>query len=161
MLENLDLGAGITEQIEEQRQEVLARVTGDLEPVVAAEAFGRATSLLDRLVGSRCPVRLAELAPHVAARELEVFLEPSDDDGSSVISGAVDLVYTDPDDGRLVVADYKTDRVETEEAIEERVERYRPQLAVYASALEQALNLEEPAHTELWFLGADRIVRTN
>jgi ATP-dependent exoDNAse (exonuclease V) beta subunit len=93
------------------------------------------------------------------ARELEVFREPDDDDGTSVISGAVDLVYTDPSDRRLVVADYKTDAVEDDAEIAERVERYRPQLETYARALEEALALEKRPSTELWFLHSDRIVR--
>ncbi len=104
-------------------------------------------------------MRLGQLAPAIVARELPVFLRPAEDNGTSVISGAVDLVYRDPEDGRLVIADYKTDRVESETEIAARVDRYQPQLAIYARALEEALGLEERPHTELWFLHADRIVR--
>lgn len=40
------------------------------------------------------------------------------------------------EDGRLVIVDYKTDRVKTPE---ELIERYRDQLNIYAYALRQTL----------------------
>jgi ATP-dependent exoDNAse (exonuclease V) beta subunit len=76
-----------------------------------------------------------------------------------VVSGIVDLVYRDPDDGRLVVADYKTDALADQLALEERAQSYEPQVAAYARILRKALDLEEKPHTELWFLAADTIVR--
>ena len=85
--------------------------------------------------------------------------EASDDAPGAVVSGIVDLVYRDPDDGRVVVADYKTDALDGETAIKERVRVYEPQVASYARILRDALGLDEEPHTELWFLAADRIVR--
>ena len=75
------------------------------------------------------------------------------------ISGIVDLVYRDLDDGGLVVADYKTDALDDEDALDERARVYEPQVAAYAKILREALDLDEEPHTELWFLAADRIVR--
>lgn len=159
LLETLDLGNDLTSQVEERQSAVIDDAVKDLDSDAAREATVRLEAMLDRLGESACMARLAELGPLVAARELEVFLKPTGDDGTSVISGAIDLVYTDPGDGRLVVADYKTDAVETESEIAERVERYRPQLETYARALKQALGLDHTPHTELWFLHPDRIVR--
>lgn len=51
-----------------------------------------------------------------------------------VIQGIADCVFEE--DGRLVIVDYKTDRVKTPE---ELVERYREQLNIYAYALRQTL----------------------
>jgi len=56
--------------------------------------------------------------------------------GDQVVEGIVDLLYRD-DDG-LVLVDYKTDAVPAA-AIPSRVEYYRPQMAVYATAIEAAV----------------------
>jgi ATP-dependent exoDNAse (exonuclease V) beta subunit len=116
--------------------------------------------LLTRLAAGPCLDRLSALAPAVIARELPGFgWEKSDDAPGTVVSGIVDLVYRDPDDGRLVVADYKTDALDDEAAVEERSRVYEPQVEAYAKILRDALDLDEEPHTELWFLAADRIVR--
>jgi ATP-dependent exoDNAse (exonuclease V) beta subunit len=159
LLEDLDLSANLAGEVAEKRSAVLREVAAGLRPEDAAEAEARFNAVVDRLPGSGCLQRLAELAPGVAARELHVFALPEDDDGTSVVSGAVDLLYSDPDDGRLVIADYKTDSVETDDELAERCERYRPQLETYGRALECALDLDEEPHLELWFLRPDRIVR--
>ena len=116
--------------------------------------------LLATLSAGPCLERLSTLAPAVMARELPVFgWEESEDGPGTVVSGIVDLVYRDPDDGRMVVADYKTDAFDGEELLEERARVYEPQVRTYAKILRAALDLEEEPHTELWFLAADRIVR--
>ena len=100
------------------------------------------------------------LAPAVIARELPVFgWEEKEGAPGTVVSGIVDLAYRDPDDGRLVVADYKTDAIDGGDELEERALVYEPQVRAYAKILRDALDLEEEPHAELWFLAADRIVR--
>jgi ATP-dependent helicase/nuclease subunit A len=157
--ETLDLTGDLAEQVGDRRALVIDDAVAGLDDRQAREAAGRIEDVLDRLPTSCVLKRLSELAPMVIARELPVFLRPDHDDGASVITGSVDLVYSDPDDGRLAVADYKTDRTTSEAEIAGRVERYRPQLETYAKALEQALDLDVRPRTELWFLDADRIVR--
>ena len=159
LLEGLDLTNDLPTQVAARRVELVEDVTTELGGEDAKLAVDRLGRLLDRIADGDCLRRLAELATAVAARELTVVLRPTTDVGSSVVSGAVDLVYVDPDDGRTVVADYKTDNLETDAEIGARVETYRPQLATYARALETALALNSPPHTELWFLLPDRIVR--
>lgn len=159
LLEGLDLSEDLEAQVSERAEAVIAGAVSELDRVAAGEA----TLRLEKLLGGMCRggilERLAGLAPVIVARELPVFLRPEEDDGTSVISGAVDLVYRDPGDGRLVIADYKTDRVESEAEIAGRVERYRPQLETYARAVEEALALGYRPRAELWFLEVDRIVR--
>ena len=80
-------------------------------------------------------------------------------DGDAAVSavvGVADLIYEK--DGRLVVADYKTDAVADDRELSERAESYRPQLELYAHAVEEALELEYTPAMELWFLSADQIV---
>jgi ATP-dependent exoDNAse (exonuclease V) beta subunit len=159
LLEELDLDRGLGPQIVQRRTRLEEAVCARLEPDLRRSGVETLGAVLNGLAAGRCLGRLAEIADEIVARELDVLLRPAAADGTSVVTGAVDLVYTDPEDGRLVVADYKTDAVETEAEIAERVERYQPQLAVYARALEEALALEYRPRAELWFLQADRIVR--
>jgi ATP-dependent exoDNAse (exonuclease V) beta subunit len=159
LLETLDLARELAGQVSSRKPAVIEEAVAAVDPAATADAASRTGELLDRLAGSACLTRLSSVASGVAARELSLFARPDGDDGTSVVSGAVDLVYRDPDDGRLVVADYKTDLVASEAETAERIERYRPQLAIYARALEQALDLGYRPHTELWFIHPDRVVR--
>jgi ATP-dependent exoDNAse (exonuclease V) beta subunit len=74
-----------------------------------------------------------------------------------MIAGTIDLLYRDPENGRIVVADYKTDDVETEEEIRARMAAYAPQGALYARAVREALALPGMPRFELWFLKAAEI----
>jgi ATP-dependent exoDNAse (exonuclease V) beta subunit len=159
LLETVHLSGDLAAQVAERGDRIVEEAVAGLDGDEAGGARAALEGLLDQLQCSQCLAKLAELAPSVAARELDIAARPDDDDGTSVVSGAVDLLYTDPSDGRLVVADYKTDAVETDTEIDERCERYRPQLETYARALRLALDLEEEPHLELWFLRPDRIVR--
>ncbi len=58
--------------------------------------------------------------------------------GGVVLEGYVDLLFEDAD-GRLVVVDYKTDRVDDERRLDALVASYAPQAAAYALALETTL----------------------
>lgn len=57
---------------------------------------------------------------------------------SILVQGIIDLYYTNKED-ELILVDYKTDFVQTEE---ELVQKYQTQLELYRSALEKALNKE-------------------
>jgi len=159
LFETIDLEGDLGIQVGERRQALIDEAAAGLDPDEAQEVEGRLGRLIDRLPTSRLLRRLSELAPTIVARELPVLLRPTLEDGTSVISGAVDLVYSDPSDDHLVIADYKTDQAESDAEIAGRVEKYRPQLETYARALEEALSLEKTPRCELWFLHADRIVR--
>jgi ATP-dependent exoDNAse (exonuclease V) beta subunit len=148
LLENLDLEGDLAAQVTAVRERIGDGVADD-----------PAADLLQRLADGRCLERLAELAGQVAARELPVLLWEEEPEPGMVVSGFIDLVYRDPDDGRLVVADYKTDRIEGRTARDERTAVYEPQLATYARALRRALDLDYEPRCELWFLHADEIVR--
>ncbi len=127
----------------------------------------RARSLVDHFVGSELPGRLHGLAEHLLGREVPLVLDPaelaSEDDEGPVgfVAGSIDLLYRSPEDGRIVVADYKTDRVadpDDEAAWAERAARYAPQGRVYTAAVQAALELPERPRFELWFLDAGRVV---
>lgn len=153
LLEGLQFGDDVVARIASWRA-VLARTLRG-----RPEALRRARELVGRLLDAPWPARFTALAGTVLARELPVILPPSADEGpAGAVVGAVDLLYRDPATGGLVVADYKTDRVEGE-ALTERAAAYRPQLEAYARAVEQALGLDAPPAMELWFLHAGVILR--
>jgi ATP-dependent helicase/nuclease subunit A len=104
-----------------------------------AEASARSTrELLERVAAGVCATRLFELgSAGVLARELPVLLEPSGDEGPvGCFVGSIDLVYRDPESGEVVVADHKSDRVESDEEIAEAVRHHSPQLEVYRRAVQ-------------------------
>ena len=132
-----------------------------MDEAQTSEAVRIVDELLARIVAGPCLERLAAIAPAVIARELPVFgSEEHEGAPGTVVSGIVDLVYRDPDDSRLVVADYKTDTLDDEEALAGADQGLRTP----GSDLRQrpstmpSISTHEP-HIELWFLAADRIVR--
>jgi len=124
-------------------------------------AVEAADTLLDRFALGPLLERLAAVAEGVVARELPVLVRVEDREAAEgpvgFLAGSVDLLYRDPETGLPVVADYKTDRVENDEAVTERVRLYAPQARAYARAIQEALGLPEPPRAELWFLWPGRI----
>ena len=57
--------------------------------------------------------------------------------GPVVMEGIIDLLYRNHD-GQLVILDYKSDRVDSEAAVEVKLDHYRLQGAAYAAAVERA-----------------------
>jgi ATP-dependent helicase/nuclease subunit A len=115
------------------------RASGAPEPQVLAEA----RALLESLVTSALPKALGSL--EILGRELPLVFRDSD---GRAWSGTLDLLYRDPADGALVVADYKTDSKPDAEARE----RYRKQLAVYARGVARLFPDEPPPRLELVWL---------
>jgi ATP-dependent helicase/nuclease subunit A len=163
-LENWDLAAEPAAESERQRALLPSYLAALADDEAAEQALPVAAELLDRLAQGRLLARLRALGGHVLARELPVLLPPrwgdAEGDASPVgaVTGAVDLLYRDPETGRLVVADYKTDDLAGDEELARRAETYAPQGALYARAVQEALGLPEPPRFELWFLRADRVV---
>ena len=160
MMENLELDGDLSVQLLEGLDQGLSVVESKVDGEVFADAGERLGVLVQRIAGGTSLERLASVAHGVVGREIAIVAPPLEDRGPiGAITGFVDLVYRDPGDDRLVVADYKTDAVETGEEIEDRVQIYEPQVRTYARALHQALDLDSEPHVELWFLAADQIVR--
>ena len=117
-LQLVDLGTG--EGLEElAAQQAVAEAVPDLADTVEALARSAltSTSVRSALAGGHL-WREAYVAAPLGARAVE---------------GYVDLLYEGPDG--LVIVDYKTDAVADEAAVDEKLGRYRLQLATYAEAL--------------------------
>jgi ATP-dependent helicase/nuclease subunit A len=125
-----------------------------------ATAEHRARALLTRLAEAPLLNRLQRIAAHILARELALLAPPTDTDSGPVgfSTGAADLVYRDPDDGVLVVADFKTDMLAGDDEIRARSAVYSSQLRAYVDALHAALRTPRRPRAELWFVAAGRIV---
>ncbi len=127
------------------------------EPEAAAEA----RALLERFRRGPLWARWWAVAPQIIGREIPLLLQPQDatvdsaDDTQRTplwaYAGAIDMLYRDPTDGRLVVADYKTDA-------DPDPGRYALQLSTYARAMQRALRVSQAPRTELWLIAGDTIV---
>ena len=152
-LECFDLAAAdAAAELERQRARVRAFVSG--EPGAAAAA-DRADEILASFGTGPLLGALSALRDRVVARELALLSPPGDGDGTEAPvgfeSGVLDLVYRDTD-GRLVVADYKTDRVDGPDGVAALAARYREQGRFYAAGLQAALGLDYVPRFELWLL---------
>jgi ATP-dependent exoDNAse (exonuclease V) beta subunit len=161
-LERLDPGLEAGAARERLGEALGDELISSLAPAARDAARARAGALLERFLAGPLYVRWCRLAEHIVARELPVLLPPDDDPEDpenpvGFVAGAIDLVYEDPDGGGLVVADYKTDRIESSAEMEAKAERYASQGAGYVRALEEALGLDAPPRFELWFLDADEV----
>ncbi len=160
VLEEFDFDADAEAEAARQR-DALARHLAQIAPCDRADAAVDAgTQLWDRVVGGKLFSRLRELSDRIVARELAVLGPPADERGPvGYLGGVIDLVYRDPGDDRLVVADYKTDSVSPSESAGARADAYAEQGRNYQHLLRDALGLGYTPRFELWFLGADEIVR--
>jgi len=145
------------------RRAVLAAAEGALEAAAAAQLDRE----LERLLASSLWQRQLDLDPVVLGRELPVLLAAAPDaDGltrpEAPLSGwvgTIDLLYRDPDTRELVVADFKSDRLDDEAAAAAAAQRYAPQLRLYGAAIAAAWPDEpRPPRLELWLLALDRVV---
>ena len=158
ILEHFDPAAEAAVENERQRRELPHRLETLLEPDQLDAALVRGRELLARLQEGPLLERLRALGPDVA-RELPVLAPAAGEAGPvGCMAGVIDLLYRDPDDGGWVVADYKTDRARDENEIAGLLERYAPQGAVYARAVQDALGLPDPPRFELWLVDAGRVV---
>ena len=155
-LEEWDLGTEPRKELERQRKRLPAYLAALVEGDELDRALPLAMSLLETFTAGPLLERFRSLKDHILARELAVLLPPGEGDHAPVgaVTGAIDLLYRDPKDGRIVIADYKTDEVETPEEIHARAAVYAPQGAIYARAVGEALEMEEGPRFELWFLRA-------
>ena len=162
LLEELDLSGPLETGLEQLRPQVEAELATALDGDELEAATVRATTLLDGLASGTLLARLAALKDDLLARELPVVLPPvateaHEDSPVGAWTGAIDLVYRDPETGEVVVADYKTDAVTGAAERADRAAAYAPQLERYGRAVHEALALDMAPRLELWWIAADAI----
>lgn len=132
--------------------------TRPLSSGVRSRAVADLEALLRDLATSPLRPRFDALAGRIVARELPLLVTPPAAEAPfplGALTASVDLIYLDPDDGSLVIADHKSDQTDDDAALRER---YEPQLSLYAAALTRALALPAPPRTELWLLRHGRVL---
>ncbi|MGH0036717.1 MAG: UvrD-helicase domain-containing protein [Myxococcota bacterium] len=161
-LEEWDFANDPAEEHRRQRDRARAWSASQAGPADGPRAAEVAAEALDAFVEGPLFGRWLALAPAIVARELPLLRKPEESEEGPVLfeSGIIDLVYRDPQTDEWVIADYKTDRVESRAECEEHAERYRPQGEFYQQALRESLDLEGAPRFELWFLRAGEVVST-
>lgn len=101
----------------------------------AAEGLPDRVRLIAAFARSAIAAPIVRLAAAGAPHWRELFVAAPI--GGTLVEGYIDLLVR-TDDG-LVVVDYKTDHIADEQALDDRVGRYRTQLAAYGLALESIL----------------------
>jgi ATP-dependent helicase/nuclease subunit A len=115
-----------------------------------AETVRRETAaIIEAFLATALPARLA--AAEILGREVPILYR---DDAGTTWIGSCDLLYRDRD-GTVVVADYKTDRVEEEPGT--AAAAYREQLMVYREAAGRALE-GRPVRAEILFVRTGDVV---
>jgi ATP-dependent exoDNAse (exonuclease V) beta subunit len=164
-LEHLDLDASHVEQVtqaldrvrfslehqatraawtDEVRERALAEGGQRIQEVCAGPFLGHLVALRDQILGRELPVILKA--------------NPADEGPTSHLNGSLDLVYKDPETGRLVVVDYKTDLLAPDAVHGEPSPSYLIQGRSYQQALKSALGLALTPHFALWYLRTGHIV---
>ena len=159
VLETWNPGTDPDRELERQLLAVATRLgdVGDPDGDTVAQATGE---IVRAFVRGPLFERWLALAPRTIGREIPIVLPAGVASGSrgiGYLTGSIDLVYRQ-EDGRLVIADYKTDGLTDAAAIAERAAHYAPQLSAYRAAVRAAFPEEPEPRTELWFLPAARIV---
>ncbi len=116
---------------------------GAPDPGLRTRAREETSRIVDEILRSPLPARLSSLS--ILGREVPLLFK----DGEGVTwSGVCDLIYRDGQ-GRVVAADYKTERLEGEPG--PAAGQYRAQMLVYVEALRRALP-DETVRGEIIFV---------
>lgn len=154
VLERFDHGAeDPAEELRARVAEAFVWLDGALvHEEIKENARTRLSFLIEQFQEGQLWQRFLALDGSILARELPLIASPEYGESVGAVTGSIDLVYRDCDTGEFVVADYKTDRVTDEHQMRERALLYRPQLQIYARALEAAMGLDVTPRQELWFV---------
>lgn len=156
-LELLDLEAEPIGALRTQIEGLADAVRGFVPQSRLLEVVRTARELLEEADRRGILYELFDRRDQILGREVPVLL-PDEESGGAIV-GTLDLLYRDPNTGQLVVADFKTDVLQSQEQFEQRREHYLAQGQVYQDAVALMFPDEESPAFELWFLSANRIVR--
>jgi ATP-dependent helicase/nuclease subunit A len=157
-LELLDPAAPPAAEAARLAELLAGEITVGLPPDLAPAAVEDALAVWHRFTTGPLFPRLRQVGAGILGREVPVLLPPGEDT-AGFVAGSIDLLYRDSGDGGVVVADYKTDRVEDPQELIRRAAAYAPQGTFYARAIQGSLDLPTPPRFELWFLWAGVVVK--
>lgn len=154
-LERIDLGLSPEQALERQLANLEQIVRGLVPPSDAAEVSAQARQVLQQMDNNGLLHELFERKDQILGREIPVLLASNSALGAVV--GTLDLLYRDPADQQLVVADFKSDHIRDVKDTVQLVRAYQAQGRIYCQAVEQMFPQEGPPRFELWFLRAGQI----
>ncbi len=138
------------ERWDRRERQTLVRIGRELAEEIAPETADEVVAVLSGFARSSLAERLQ--GADVGGREIAMLLRREGEDATW--GGSIDLLYRDGE-GRVVVADYKTD---TAVDPEELRRRYSEQLRLYAEAVQRAYGLDYLPRAELWLVREGRIL---
>lgn len=118
------------------REGYLTEVQAQSIDIEKASAFIR-SSLVDRCIASDKVYKEYRFSVELPAFYVKPSLSEQFKDEKIILQGAVDLAFVE--NGKLIIVDYKTDRVKTASHL---VDIYSSQLLLYKRALEECLGME-------------------
>lgn len=154
VLETLSLDCPLVDALTERLPALAGWIGRHASADSAGAVLGGAHEVLARFAGSPLAGRWEEVRRHVLGREVPLLLPPEGTPAVGFVAGQVDLLVADPNDGRPVVIDFKTDQVDSPDEVSARAEAYASQCATYARGVQAALGLAHTPRWELWFLRA-------
>ncbi len=155
VLEQIDLSLTAEQALELEIQNLRQTAQGLVPSEQVLEVVSQARQVLEQMDNNGLLHELFERKPHILGREVPVLL-PDSRKGSTIV-GTLDLLYRDPADNNLVVADFKSDQVRDVKGTAQLVQAYQAQGRIYCQAVELMFPQEEPPRFELWFLRAGQI----
>jgi ATP-dependent exoDNAse (exonuclease V) beta subunit len=160
-LELIDLQQTPESALEKQLESLPQDLRGFIASADLADVAAQAKQVLQQMDNNGMLHELFERREYILGREIPVLLTPTDcntdEDPLGAIVGTLDLLYRDPADGQLVVADFKSDQIPDAQALRRLAKAYKPQGELYCRAVEKLFPDEEPPRFELWFLRAGEI----
>ena len=160
-LELIDLQQTPESALEKQLESLPQDLRGFIASADLADVAAQAKQVLQQMDNNGMLHELFERREYILGREIPVLLTPTDcntdEDPLGAIVGTLDLLYRDPADGQLVVADFKSDQIPDAQALRHLAKAYKPQGELYCRAVEKLFPDEEPPRFELWFLRAGEI----
>ncbi len=158
-LEDFDLEAEPAAELARQAAACEVMLAPLAPPARLEAAVLEARARLQRLAQGSLLERLRALRGRVVARELPILLAAQPDERPlEFVSGVIDLLYRDPETDAFVIADYKTDQLDGDAALDARTRAYARQGAAYQRAVREAFGLAYTPRFELWYLAHDRCV---
>ena len=131
----------------------MAGLGGVVDTQAKSEGVPQAKSTIRALAKSAlASTTVREAATHQHWKELFVAAPVE----GTVVEGYIDLLYRGPEG--LVVVDYKTDDIHDSDVFQDKIDRYKLQVAAYALAVEQAVG-ERVARCVLVFARAGQTAR--
>ena len=123
---------------------------------IGQRAQDRATHLMEAFKSGGLLQRLCKV--EVLGKEVPMLLDGGKNGPIAGWVGAIDLLYRDPITAKIIVADFKTDAVDSKHASIVAAS-HAEQGRIYVETVRRAMNLDYVPAFEVWFIATDERVQ--